>query len=188
MAPQLTIDGRELELETPAPARTAAPPDGLFALEAFAQLSGQRALELEPVEPRSVPCPRCGARTGSPCKRPSGHAVFAGGIHAPRLRDAQRAAQGLEPYKAPDLLSAAAAAPETAPQAPRRRCSPADPEHRARMDAGRERAQLERDARAVARVETFRAWSRAGSDARAIPEIPTDADWRAARDAGSSAA
>ena len=31
-----------------------------------------------------VPCPRCGAGIGQDCKRPSGHRVFAGGIHLSR--------------------------------------------------------------------------------------------------------
>lgn len=31
-----------------------------------------------------VRCPDCGAPVGSPCKRPSGHTVFAFGVHASR--------------------------------------------------------------------------------------------------------
>lgn len=187
MAPQLTIDGRELELSSSAPPAPPAPQEGLFAFEAFAQLSGQRALELEEVEPRSVPCPRCGAGAGSPCKRPSGHTVFAGGVHAPRQRDAERAARGLEPY-GQDACSVPAER-ESAPQDTRERasCSPADPVHRAKMDAGRERAQLERELRGVARVEAFRAWTRAGSPGP-CPEVPSDTDWGYALEHGSPAA
>lgn len=189
MAPQLTIDGRELELSSSAAPAPAAAPEPLFAFEAFAQLDGQRALELPELEPRSVPCPRCSAGIGSPCMRPSGHAAFGGAFHAPRVRDAERAACGLGPYNAPDPLPEPASEPEsTASEPVRGRCSAADPEHRARMDAGRARAQLERDARAVERVERFRSWSRAGAPIASIPEIPSDADWRAAREARSSAA
>jgi hypothetical protein len=46
---------------------------------------------------------------------------------------------------------------------------------------GRERYQRERQARAIARVEAFRAWLAAGSELRAIPEVPTDADYAASR-------
>lgn len=35
--------------------------------------------------PRSVECSTCHAKPGSPCKRPSGHTVFGGGFHAPRI-------------------------------------------------------------------------------------------------------
>ncbi len=31
-----------------------------------------------------VPCPTCRAPIGSPCKRPSGHPLFAHGVHAER--------------------------------------------------------------------------------------------------------
>jgi hypothetical protein len=186
--PQLTIDGREVLQPVPAPAPVAAPAEPLFAFEAFAQLSGQRALELEELEPRSVPCPRCGAGVGSPCRRPSGHTVFAGGIHAPRHRDAERAALGLEPYGAPDLCAVPAeleSGPESAPQPVKRRStSAADPEHRARMAAGAERARLERELRSCARVEAFRSWLRRGSPAREIPEVPRDADFATAREHG----
>jgi hypothetical protein len=36
------------------------------------------------INPRSVACPICRAKVGSPCMRPSGHAVFGGGFHAAR--------------------------------------------------------------------------------------------------------
>lgn len=39
---------------------------------------------MKPHPARAVACPTCGAKPGSPCKRPSGHAVFAGGVHAGR--------------------------------------------------------------------------------------------------------
>lgn len=39
---------------------------------------------LDVKDPRSAPCSHCGAAPGSPCMRPSGHAVFAGGFHAGR--------------------------------------------------------------------------------------------------------
>jgi hypothetical protein len=35
--------------------------------------------------PRDVECPTCRAKEGSPCRRPSGHYVFGGGFHAPRI-------------------------------------------------------------------------------------------------------
>jgi hypothetical protein len=76
-------------------------------------------------------------------------------------------------------------APESAREPTLRRCtSPADPVHRAKMDAGRERAQLERDARSVARVEAWRRWSRAGGRGP-MPELPRDADFVTAREHGS---
>lgn len=31
-----------------------------------------------------VPCPECRAPVGAPCKRPSGHPVFAKGVHGAR--------------------------------------------------------------------------------------------------------
>src|SRR3990167_1025360 len=34
--------------------------------------------------PKDRTCPNCGAGPGSPCKRPSGHAVFGGGFHKAR--------------------------------------------------------------------------------------------------------
>lgn len=40
------------------------------------------------VDPRSVACPTCYAKVGSPCMRPSGHRVFGGGFHAPRVKAA----------------------------------------------------------------------------------------------------
>jgi hypothetical protein len=49
------------------------------------------------------------------------------------------------------------------------------------MQQGRERYQRERQARAIARVEAFRAWLAGGSVLRAIPEIPSDADYAASR-------
>lgn len=36
--------------------------------------------------PKDVPCPTCRAKSGSPCRRPSGHVVFGGGFHALRYR------------------------------------------------------------------------------------------------------
>lgn len=41
--------------------------------------------------PRAFGCPACGAEPGSPCVRPSGHAVFGGGFHAARRYAADRA-------------------------------------------------------------------------------------------------
>lgn len=41
---------------------------------------------LRPASPKDLYCPTCRAMPGSPCKRPSGHAVFGGGFHAPRER------------------------------------------------------------------------------------------------------
>ncbi len=32
----------------------------------------------------AVACPDCNQPSGSPCKRPSGHAIFAGGVHGAR--------------------------------------------------------------------------------------------------------
>jgi ParB/RepB/Spo0J family partition protein len=43
------------------------------------------------LNPRTVPCPTCGAREGSPCKRPSGHVIPLGEVHAAR-REAVRIA------------------------------------------------------------------------------------------------
>jgi hypothetical protein len=46
--------------------------------------------DLEPVppiaepDPRAVQCPTCHAKPGSPCRRPSGHNVFGGDVHAER--------------------------------------------------------------------------------------------------------
>lgn len=39
-----------------------------------------------PDSPKDLPCDTCKATAGSPCKRPSGHAVFGGGFHAPRRK------------------------------------------------------------------------------------------------------
>jgi hypothetical protein len=36
------------------------------------------------VDPKQATCPQCGAKPGSPCKRPSGHPVFGGDFHAGR--------------------------------------------------------------------------------------------------------
>ena len=33
---------------------------------------------------REATCPTCGAKPGSPCKRPSGHTVFGGDVHSAR--------------------------------------------------------------------------------------------------------
>lgn len=74
--------------------------------------------------------------------------------------------------------------PQVAPQPTKRSTSPADPAHRARMDAGRERAQHERELRSVARVEAWRQWSRSGGRGP-MPELPRDADFRTAREHGS---
>lgn len=41
-------------------------------------------------DPRTVWCPTCRAAVGSPCMRPSRHAVFGGGFHAPRLKELAR--------------------------------------------------------------------------------------------------
>jgi hypothetical protein len=43
----------------------------------------RRAIEAHPA--RAVACTHCGAGIGSPCMRPSGHAVFGGGSHADRM-------------------------------------------------------------------------------------------------------
>lgn len=52
---------------------------------------------------RAVACPMCGAKPGGPCMRPSGHAVFGGGVHAPRERvfAAARNGRGKEPQQVP---------------------------------------------------------------------------------------
>lgn len=39
---------------------------------------------------RRVACPTCKAPAGAPCKRPSGHAVFGGDVHAERREAALR--------------------------------------------------------------------------------------------------
>lgn len=39
-----------------------------------------------PDSPKDLPCDTCKAPAGSPCRRPSGHAVFGGGFHAPRRK------------------------------------------------------------------------------------------------------
>ena len=36
----------------------------------------------------TVPCPKCGAPVGSPCKRPSGHELYGGVAHVEREREA----------------------------------------------------------------------------------------------------
>lgn len=81
---------------------------------------------------------------------------------------------------APETLSA----PRSEPQPVKRSTSAADPEHRARMMAGAERARIEREQRSCARVEAFRSWLRRGSPAREIPEVPRDADFATAREHG----
>jgi hypothetical protein len=45
-------------------------------------------------DPRAVACPTCRAKVGSPCKRPSGHTVFGGGHHAPRIQLARGLSDG----------------------------------------------------------------------------------------------
>jgi len=40
--------------------------------------------------PKDVECPTCYAKPGSPCKRPSGHTVFGGGFHVPRIKKAEK--------------------------------------------------------------------------------------------------
>ncbi len=43
---------------------------------------------------RAVACPSCGAPAHRPCKRPSGHAIFGGGVHAARVELADREGHG----------------------------------------------------------------------------------------------
>ncbi len=45
----------------------------------------QTTEEVAPKHPeRAVPCPSCGAKAGSPCKRPSGHTIPYGDVHSAR--------------------------------------------------------------------------------------------------------
>jgi hypothetical protein len=146
MRGQLTIDGREVELEL-APRAAAAPAEpapALFSSAPFAQFAGQLAglSDAPPCSAGPDPCP------------------------VPAERESE---------------------PESAREPAPRSTSPADPEHRARMDAGRKRAQLERELRGVERVERYRAWTRAGCPGP-CPEVPTDAEWADALEHGSAAA
>lgn len=49
------------------------------------------------MSPKDRACPNCGAGPGSPCKRPSGHAVFGGGFHAARKKEKPVTTQTEEP-------------------------------------------------------------------------------------------
>lgn len=64
-------------------------------------------------DPRSVPCSHCGAAPGSPCMRPSGHAVFAGGFHSGREKAVASTASSTAATKAGDGTSPLAARGET---------------------------------------------------------------------------
>jgi hypothetical protein len=55
------------------------------------------------------------------------------------------------------------------------------PEQLRRMQAGRERAQREREVESVRRVGEYRRWLLAGSPSQRIPEVPSDGDYAVAR-------
>lgn len=61
--------------------------------------------------PKDIRCLHCGAKPGSPCKRPSGHNVFGGDFHEGRKEmwsylngQAPETAETAEPAKAQEAL------------------------------------------------------------------------------------
>lgn len=91
MRGQLDLDGHETaSLSDPA---AVCAQETLFSMPPG--IRGQMALEapaeLTRAQLRAHACPTCRAKPGSPCKRPSGHTVFGGDVHAAR-RDLARPA------------------------------------------------------------------------------------------------
>lgn len=70
--------------------RAEQPYDAMGDYSQSAPSSSPEQLEVfrRQVDPRDVACPTCQAKAGSPCKRPSGHNVFGGGYHSPRIKAA----------------------------------------------------------------------------------------------------
>jgi hypothetical protein len=96
VADQLNLAGGLEPLPEPTSA-PLAPEEEAARLFAWPEsIRGQQALEprgLALADLRGAACPTCGAAIGRPCKRPSGHAVFGGDVHAPRRRLAEEASR-----------------------------------------------------------------------------------------------
>lgn len=66
--------------------------DAKLAAQVSAEVKRQETEKAKAaVDPRSVPCPQCSAKAGSPCKRPSGHNTFGGECHVGRVQAAVQA-------------------------------------------------------------------------------------------------